>query len=103
MRKLQFQYDKVRHTQRAARTRTLIQLGGLLVKSKIIEHFGIELGSDLQQDEAQKKKAYALLGLLTSHVPTSETMEDLEKQGREAFEDDQESKWKNGEKFLDLQ
>lgn len=86
MRKLQFQYDKVRHAQRAARTRTLIQLGGLLVKSKLVEHVGIELGVDLQQDEAQKKKAYSLLGLLLNQVSVSETMEDLEKQGREALD-----------------
>jgi Conjugal transfer protein TraD len=86
MRKLQFQYDKVRHTQRAARTRTLIQLGGLLVKSKLVERFGIELGADLQQDETQKKKAYALLGLLLNQASISETMENLEKRGREAFD-----------------
>lgn len=90
MRKLQFQYDKMRHNQRAARTRTLIQLGGLLVKSKLVEQVGIELGADLQQDETQKKKAYALLGLLTSHVSTSETMEKLEKRGRRALDNTSE-------------
>lgn len=90
MRKLQFQYDKLRHQQRAARTRTLIQLGGLLVKSKLVKQLGIELGADLQQDQTQKRKAYALLGLLLSQVSIPENMEDLEQRGKEAFVDDKE-------------
>lgn len=58
--------------QRAARTRTLLQLGGLLVKSGITEKLGIKIGADLQKDELQKKKAYTLLGMLVTQlsVPT---------------------------------
>jgi hypothetical protein len=76
----------LKHTQRAARTRTLIQLGGLLVKSGLVEKLGIELGTDLQQNSIHKKKAYALLGLLTHHVSIPQSHEDLEILGRQAFE-----------------
>jgi hypothetical protein len=76
----------LKHTKRSARTRTLIQLGGLLVKSGLVEKLGIELGTDLQQNSTHKNKAYALLGLLTYYVSIPQSYEDLEKHGREAFD-----------------
>ena len=49
---------------RKTRTRTLIQLGGLLVKSGLVDHLGIKLGADLQNNPEQKTKAYDLLNVL---------------------------------------
>lgn len=51
--------------QRRARTRTLIQLGGLIHKCGLTEKFGIELGEDLQADEVAREKAKELEEWLT--------------------------------------
>lgn len=45
-------------------TRTKIQLGGLLVKAKLIEDMDIDLGEDLQLDASAWDKAALLLGIL---------------------------------------
>lgn len=51
--------------QRRARTRSLIQLGGLIEKAGLLETFGIELGLDLQKDLTMKEPIAALFkGLL---------------------------------------
>ena len=47
---------------RVSRTRTLIQLGGLLLKSGVLEHFKIALGEDLQLHKESRDKASTLLG-----------------------------------------
>lgn len=50
---------------RRARTRSLIQLGGLLEKAGLVEAFGITLGRDLQKDPEMKEPIGALFkGLL---------------------------------------
>lgn len=49
---------------RKARTRTLIQLGGLLEKTGMVETFGISLGSDLQKDLYHQASVAALTGAL---------------------------------------
>jgi len=49
---------------RKARTRTLIQLGGLFEKSGLMETFDINVGDDLQMDLGKKENAYAVLGAL---------------------------------------
>jgi len=49
---------------RRARTRTLIQLGGLIEKSGLMESFGLETGDDLQKDIGKKESVFALLGAL---------------------------------------
>jgi hypothetical protein len=49
---------------RRARTRTLIQLGGLLEKAGLADLFGIELGQDLQTDDEVFEEAAALVGAL---------------------------------------
>lgn len=50
---------------RRARTRSLIQLGGLLEKSGLLETFHIELGRDMQKDPEMKEPVAALFkGLL---------------------------------------
>lgn len=59
---------RLKQTDRAARTRTLIQLGGLIVKSGIAEKLGIAIGADLQREENQKQKAYTLLGMLVTQL-----------------------------------
>ena len=51
-------------TFRRARTRSLIQLGGLIEKAGLLDDFGIELGADLQKDPEMKKSVCALLGAL---------------------------------------
>ena len=50
---------------RKARTRTLIQIGGLFQKASLLPLFDIELGKDdLQSDLDELEKAAALLGFL---------------------------------------
>lgn len=49
---------------RRARTRTLIQLGGLLEKSGIADLFGITLGQDLQRDDEISEEVAAIMGAL---------------------------------------
>lgn len=53
--------------QRAQRTRTLIQLGGLLLKSGWVDTFNIETGCDLQSIQHRDKAARLLGALLTLH------------------------------------
>jgi len=72
--------------QRKARTRTLLQLGGLIVKSGIVEKLGIEVGADLQKNENQKKKAYTLLGMLVTQLSVpkeTEKMKEAENLGKQ--------------------
>jgi len=49
---------------RKARTRTLIQLGGLIEKAGLLDDFNLELGSDLQKDLTCKDQVHALFGSL---------------------------------------
>ncbi len=49
---------------RKARTRTLIQTGGLLEKAGLLKEFEIELGTDLQKDIECKDQVHALFGAL---------------------------------------
>ncbi len=49
---------------RKARTRTLIQLGGLIERVGLTKLFNIELGEDLQLDLAATRKAAVLVGAL---------------------------------------
>jgi hypothetical protein len=50
---------------RKARTRTLIQLGGLVEKSEMLETLGLEVGDDLQRDVTCLEGAAVLLGGLS--------------------------------------
>ena len=73
-------------------------MGGLLVKSGLVEKLKIRLGSDLQQNEEQKKKAYRLLGFLHYHLSCvkEKDLEEFEEKGRnllsEKTEEDVEEK-----------
>ena len=50
---------------RRARTRSLIQLAGLMEKAKLLETFDIKLGRDLEKDPAMKEPVASLFkGLL---------------------------------------
>ena len=54
---------------RRARTRSLIQIGGLLERSGLLQDFGIKLGADLQKDlEMQKPVAALYWGLMELKV-----------------------------------
>ena len=58
---------KIHHQEnadRAARTRTLIQLGGILQMLGIATQCDIDLGEDLQLDPTAQEKAATLIGLL---------------------------------------
>ena len=52
------------NTDRKARTRTLIQLGGLLNITNLLELADITLGADLESEQENQDKAATLLGLL---------------------------------------
>ncbi len=54
------------HIMRKARTRTLIQLGGLIEKAGLFDQFDLSLGQDLQRDEEVKEDVMVLLGALSS-------------------------------------
>ena len=84
--------DKIGYSsnaERRARTRSLIQLGGLMEKAGIVNTFGITLGTDLQQDPAMKQPIAALfkallnLNALTQSEETNLTL--LAQQGLEAL------------------
>lgn len=49
---------------RKARTRTLIQLGGLLEKAGLMTEFNLSPGDDLQANPDIKRQVYALFGAL---------------------------------------
>ncbi|MEN8237049.1 MAG: conjugal transfer protein TraD [Pseudomonadota bacterium] len=55
---------------RKARTKTLIQLGGLLAKSGFIDLFSIKLGQDLQKDDEVFEDVAALMGALVEMKST---------------------------------
>ena len=53
------------HEFRRARTRSMIQIAGLLEKSGILDTFGIQLGIDMQKDPSMKHPVASLFkGLL---------------------------------------
>ena len=54
--------------EKKARTRTLIQLGGILVKSGLVDYLGIPLGVDLQNHPDYTSKAFDLLEILEEIV-----------------------------------
>ena len=69
---MQSRYAQSKSDLRRARTRTLIQIGGLIEKSGFLEKIGIQLGDDLQNDETLFDKASILLGAvceLNSDIP----------------------------------
>ncbi len=49
---------------RRARTRTLIQLGGLFEKSGLMETFDVQVGDNLQENLEKKENVFAILGCL---------------------------------------
>ena len=73
---------------RKLRTRTLIQCGGLLSLSGLLEQCGITEGEDLQQDLGAYEKAATLLGVLMNaseallHNNSSAQMEKFKKTGK---------------------
>jgi hypothetical protein len=76
---LQHKQKRKENSDRKARTRTLIQLGGLLDLTPLLSICGIELGDDLQLD--QQNKAATLLGILvsvTNQLPENINEEELE-------------------------
>lgn len=69
-----------------------IQLGGLLIKSGLVEAFAISPGTDLQLDEHAREKATLLLGALidmhqniTLNPHKSSQKEEWKILGRSAF------------------
>jgi hypothetical protein len=50
---------------RKARTRTLIQLGGLVEKAGLLDSLNITLGDDIQKDDQQLESAAILMGALS--------------------------------------
>ena len=71
---------------RKARTRTMIQLGGLVDKAGLTSMFEIEPGDDLQSDIHELDKAAALLGFLAdaydSHINVQSKYGDWLKTGQ---------------------
>ncbi len=47
---------------RRARTRTLIQLGGLFEKAGLMETFDVKAGDNLQENLEKKENIFAILG-----------------------------------------
>lgn len=59
------QHDKLdKNEQRKARTRTLIQLGGVLKLTGLLDYCDIKVGEDLQEDLTAMDKSAVLLGIL---------------------------------------
>lgn len=71
---------KQNDSHRKRRTRTLIQLGGLVTLAQLHEVCGLEIGDDLQDDCHAKHKAEILLGILQTvfeqlPLPLSDTLQ----------------------------
>lgn len=78
---------------RRARTRTLIQLGGLVEKSGLVEVLGIEMGQDLQKDPNLFSKVAILSAVLNENttVLSNSSDQDIAKwiaMGRDIIKDD---------------
>jgi predicted chitinase len=54
------QLETTSHAFRRARTRSMIQLAGLMEKAGLVETFGVRLGLDLQRDPEQKHQVATL-------------------------------------------
>ncbi len=71
-------YAKTRSPEYAARTRQLIQLGGLIDKVGLAELCGIKAGEDLEETIESLDKAATLLGFLyeayNASSPTPESI-----------------------------
>jgi hypothetical protein len=67
------------NSMRQARTRTIIQAGGLLSKSGIMDAFDIQLGEDLQDYESLPKAA-RLLGFLHACFENQDITEQQQQQ-----------------------
>ena len=77
---LQHKIKRQENSKRKARTRTLIQLGGLLDLTPLLAICNIELGEDLQLDHPDKSAT--LLGILShlcDQIPEHFTDQDLAK------------------------
>ena len=59
--RIQHKIKTVQRHKRQARTRTLIQVGGLFHKAELNKFFGVELGEDLQIESINK--AAKILGM----------------------------------------
>lgn len=64
MRSLKKEISNFHNAKRKAETRTKIQLGGLVLKSKITEILGISAGDELELDLQKREKALIVLGAL---------------------------------------
>lgn len=62
---LKIKQDSISKQHRRARTRTLIQLGGLVEKSGLMDLANIKLGEDLQLDYEAYEKAATLFEMLS--------------------------------------
>ncbi len=75
------------HGARRARTRSLIQLSGLIEKSALLETFQITLGLDLQKDVTMKEPIAALFkGLLVLNDRASSDETNLHLWARQGLE-----------------
>ncbi|MBP6952364.1 MAG: conjugal transfer protein TraD [Alphaproteobacteria bacterium] len=75
------------HGARRARTRSLIQLSGLIEKSALLETFQITLGLDLQKDVTMKEPIAALFkGLLVLNDLASSDETNLHLWARQGLE-----------------
>lgn len=72
---------KLKHKLRQSRTRTLIQVGGLISLTPLLDFCDITLGEDLQSSESQHK-ADLLLGLLNQIKPKGVDIEEILAEGR---------------------
>lgn len=68
---------------RKSRTRTLIQLGGLIEKASLLEPLNINLGDDLQKDETYFDSVAIFLGGLVELRETLTTDESQKKLWKE--------------------
>lgn len=62
-RRLEYTLKKNDNRERKSRTRTLIQIGGLLNITPLLDHAEITLGDDLESTPENKDKAAILLGM----------------------------------------
>ena len=83
--RLDYQYFKEHQNERARRTRTIIQLGGLVIKSGLAEKLAIPIGEDLQKHHLDK--AAILLGFLIHNLQslTESSVDRFKEIGKQKF------------------
>ena len=81
--RLDYQYFKEHQNERARRTRTIIQLGGLVIKSGLTVKLDIPIGEDLQKHHLDKAAILLRFLIHNQNTLVESSMENFKEIGRQ--------------------